>query len=77
MKKMHVMWFPIILWLGGVTCVIMQLFLQVKNIHDKNYGPYRWSTVSMTVGPGIVFLPFLASTIALSAYCTGELLNAK
>jgi hypothetical protein len=24
------------------------------------------------VGPGIVFLPFLASTIALNAYCTGE-----
>ncbi|KAF7770717.1 hypothetical protein Agabi119p4_6691 [Agaricus bisporus var. burnettii] len=47
----------------------------VKNIHDKNYGPYRWSTVSMTVGPGIVFLPFLASTIALSAYCTGLLIR--
>jgi hypothetical protein len=73
---MAVMWFPIFLWFGGIVCLAMQLFLQIKNIHDPNFGPYQWAKVNMNVGPGIVFLPFLASTIALNAYCTGEFINA-
>lgn len=66
------MWLPIFLWFGGIACVAMQIFLQVKNIENPNFGPYSWAKVHMQVGPGIVFLPFLASTIVLNAYCTGE-----
>jgi hypothetical protein len=50
----------------------MEIFLQVKNIQDPDFGPYKWAKVQMQVGPGIVFLPFLASTILINAYCTGE-----
>jgi hypothetical protein len=77
LKRASVMWFPFILWLGGIACVGMQTFLQIKNIHDPNFGPYRWSKVNMNVGPGIVVTPFLASTIVLNAYCTGEFLRCK
>jgi hypothetical protein len=71
------MWFPIFLWLSGVVCTALQLFLQVKNIHDPDFGPYDWATVNMSVGPGIVIIPFLASTIILNAYCTGEFADAE
>jgi hypothetical protein len=55
----------------------MQTFLQIKNLHDPNFGPYEWSKVDMDVGPGIVAVPFLASTIVLNAYCTGESVDRK
>ncbi|EKM84326.1 hypothetical protein AGABI1DRAFT_124647 [Agaricus bisporus var. burnettii JB137-S8] len=73
-RRMAVMWLPIFLWFGGIACVAMQIFLQVKNIENPNFGPYSWAKVHMQVGPGIVFLPFLASTIVLNAYCTGLLI---
>lgn len=71
-KQMWVMWFPIFLWLGGLVCTILQLFLQVAHTHNPNLSPYRWAAVNMTVGPGIALTPFWASTTALNAYCTGE-----
>lgn len=70
-----IMWFPIFLWLGGIVCTILQLFLLVAHIHNPSLGPYQWAAVNMTVGPGIVLVPFWASTIALNAYCTGKLRN--
>jgi hypothetical protein len=77
MKRVSVILFPSFLWLGGFACVIMQTFLQIKNLHDPNFGPYQWSKVDMNVGPGIVAVPFLASTIVLNAYCTGEFVECK
>lgn len=71
-RQMWIMWFPLSLWVGGIICTILQLYLQVVHIHNPNFGPYHWSTVNMSVGPGIVLTPFWASTIALNAYCTGE-----
>jgi hypothetical protein len=72
MSKMAVMWLPIILWFGSVACLVMEIFLEVKHIHDPDFGPYHWAKLIMNIGPGIVFLPLLASTIVLTAYCTGE-----
>lgn len=71
-KRMRSMWFPIFLWLSGVVCNAIELFLQVKSLHDPNYGPYKWASVNMKVGPGIAIIPFVASTILLNAYCTGK-----
>jgi hypothetical protein len=73
---MAVMWFPIFLWLSGIVCTVLQLFLQVKNIHEPSFGPYEWAKVIMHVGPGIAIIPFLASTILLNVYCTGEFSKA-
>jgi len=73
-RQMWIMWFPIFLWVGGIICTILQLYLQIVHIHNPNFGPYHWSTVNMSVGPGIVLTPFWASTIALNAYCTGILI---
>ncbi|XP_006453894.1 hypothetical protein AGABI2DRAFT_175644 [Agaricus bisporus var. bisporus H97] len=70
-RRMALMWLPVILFLGSVSCVAMQLFLMIKHIDNPDFGPYEWANVNMDVGPGIVFLPFLASTIVLNAYCTG------
>lgn len=61
------------MFLGGIVCTILQLFLQIVNIHNPNFGPYQWAAVNMTVGPGIVLTPFWASTATLNAYCTSEL----
>lgn len=66
------MWFPIFLWIGGVVCTILQLFLQLVHVHNRDFGPYQWAEVNMNVGPGIVLTPFWASTIVLNAYCTGK-----
>ncbi|KAF7783904.1 hypothetical protein Agabi119p4_69 [Agaricus bisporus var. burnettii] len=73
-RRMRTMWFAIFLWLSGIVTTALQLFLQVKNLHDPNFGPYRWAKVNMNVGPGIVAIPFVASTILLNAYCTGLLI---
>jgi len=69
-----VMIFPIILWLGGVVCAILQIFLQTVHMNNPNFGPYQWAAVNMNVGPGIALTPLWASTTALNAYCTGLLI---
>lgn len=71
-KQMWIVWFPIFLWVGGIVCTILQLFLQIVHIHNRDFGPYQWAAVNMDVGPGIVLTPFWASTIVLNAYCTGK-----
>jgi hypothetical protein len=72
------MWPPLILWLGDIACFAVCLILQVRNLHEPYLGPYKLSRVSsMSVGSGIVMVPFLASTIMLNAYCTGEYIGCK
>jgi hypothetical protein len=75
MKRMAVMWFPIFLWFGGIACMSLETFLQVKNIKDPNFKPFKWAKVEMQFDSGIVFLSFLASTIVINGYCTGELVE--
>lgn len=72
MKRWKLMWFPIALWFGCLTCVALQLVLMIENVHNPDFGPYRWATVNMTVGPGVALIPMLAMSILLNAYCTSE-----
>jgi hypothetical protein len=44
----------------------------IEEIHDPDFGPYRWATVNMAVGPGIALMPMLALSILLNIYCTSE-----
>ncbi len=70
-KKIQIIWFPIFLWVGGLICTVLEIFLQIVHIDDPDFGPYEWASVNMNVGPGIVLIPFWLSTIVLNAYCTG------
>ncbi|KAF9449516.1 hypothetical protein P691DRAFT_667356 [Macrolepiota fuliginosa MF-IS2] len=74
-KRLWIIWFPAFLWVGGIVCTILQTFLQVVHVHNQGFGPYHWASVNMAVGPGIVLLPFWASTVALNAYSTGLLIR--
>ncbi|KAF9450645.1 hypothetical protein P691DRAFT_809928 [Macrolepiota fuliginosa MF-IS2] len=67
--------FPCILWIGGVVCTGLQMYLQIAHLHNPNIGPYSWANVNMTLGPGIVLVPFWGSTTALNIYCTVVLIK--
>jgi hypothetical protein len=71
-KQMMLLCFPMFLWLGGLVCGILQVYLQAMHINDPDFGPYHWATVNMDVGPGIVLTPFWGSTTVLNTYCTSE-----
>ncbi|KAF9440496.1 hypothetical protein P691DRAFT_767684 [Macrolepiota fuliginosa MF-IS2] len=70
-RKLGIIYFPAFLWVSGIVCTVLQTYLQVKHIHDPNFGPYQWASVNMSVGPGIALIPFWGSTVVLNAYCTG------
>ncbi|KAF9451089.1 hypothetical protein P691DRAFT_663922 [Macrolepiota fuliginosa MF-IS2] len=65
---------PCFLWIGGLVCTALQMYLQIAHLHNPNIGPYRWANVNMTFGPGIVLIPFWGSTTLLNVYCTGVLI---
>lgn len=44
-------------------------------MHNPNLGPYIWAKVNMSIGPGIVLIPFWGSTTLLNIYCTFMLLR--
>jgi hypothetical protein len=69
------MWFPMILWVGGLVCAILQAYLQVMRLHNPDVGPYQWASVNMSVGSGIVLTPFWGSSIVLNGYCTSKPIN--
>lgn len=48
------------------------MYLQIAHRHNPNLGPYVWASVNMTIGPGIVLIPFWGSTTVLNMYCTSE-----
>ncbi|KAF9447168.1 hypothetical protein P691DRAFT_793765 [Macrolepiota fuliginosa MF-IS2] len=74
-RRLRVICFPVFLWAGGIVCTVLQAYLQVKHIHDPDFGPYQWASVNMSVGPGIVLIPFWGSTVILNAYSTGLLIR--
>lgn len=66
-RRLLLLVFPTILWLGGLVCTILQIFLQIT---PPLLGPDSWAHVNTTLGPGIVLTPFWGSTAVLNAYCT-------
>lgn len=66
---------PCLLWIGGVVCTGLQMYLQIAHLHNPNLGPYVWAKINMSVGPGIVLIPFWGSTSLLNIYCTFMLLR--
>ncbi|KAF9450648.1 hypothetical protein P691DRAFT_809931 [Macrolepiota fuliginosa MF-IS2] len=59
---------PISLWLGAFLCTILQIYLQAAHIKEPTIGPYSWASVTMTLGPGIVLIPFWICSILLNTY---------
>ncbi|KAF7784954.1 hypothetical protein Agabi119p4_1119 [Agaricus bisporus var. burnettii] len=75
MKRWKFVWFPTILWFGCLSCMVLQLFLMIENVHNPDFGPYKWATVNMVVGPGIALIPLLGLSIVLNVYCSGLLIR--
>ncbi len=73
-KNLWIIALPCFLWVGGVVCTGVQMYLQIAHLHNPFLGPYIWASVNMTVGPGIVLIPFWGSTTILNMYCTSKLL---
>ncbi|KAJ3569095.1 hypothetical protein NP233_g5280 [Leucocoprinus birnbaumii] len=67
-RRVAVILFPSFLWVGALVCTVLQIYLQVAHTHDPSIGPYSWASVNMTMGPGIVLVPFWISTVLLNAY---------
>ncbi|KAF9451091.1 hypothetical protein P691DRAFT_787881 [Macrolepiota fuliginosa MF-IS2] len=74
-NNMYIIAFPCFLWIGGLVCTALQMYLQIAHLHNPNIGPYRWADVNMTFGPGIVLIPFWGSTTLLNVYCTVVLIR--
>jgi uncharacterized membrane protein YhaH (DUF805 family) len=72
MKKWKFMWFPLFLWFSCLACMVLQIALMIENLHDPDFGPYRWADVNMVVGPGVALIPLLGSSIVLNVYCSSE-----
>jgi hypothetical protein len=45
---------------------VLQAYVQVAQVSKMNV----WLPVNMSVGPGIILIPFWASTIVLNIYAT-------
>lgn len=71
-QRIWILCFPVFLWVGGLVCTVLEIYLQVVHVHNPNFGPYQWASVNMNTGPGIVLIPFWLSTVVLNAYCTGK-----
>ncbi|KAJ3565658.1 hypothetical protein NP233_g7488 [Leucocoprinus birnbaumii] len=74
-KRRLIVLLPCFLWLSALLCTILQIYLQAVSIHNPNIGPYKWASVNMTFGPGIVLLPFWICTVLLNAYSTSALVR--
>jgi len=60
--------FPVLFWVGGFICTILQLYWQVvQTAHVADV----WTPVNMTIGPGTVLTPFWGCTIVVNIYATG------
>lgn len=60
------------MWIAALLCTILQIYLQVAHTNNPDIGPYKWASVNMSMGPGIVLVPFWISTVLLNAYVSGD-----
>jgi hypothetical protein len=68
-KSKRVIIFPVVMWIGGWICTVIQAYWQA--VQTGHFGTGHWEPVNMTVGPGIVLTPFWGTTLALNTYTTG------
>ncbi|KAF9442236.1 hypothetical protein P691DRAFT_681919, partial [Macrolepiota fuliginosa MF-IS2] len=73
-RRKRVVAFPMFMWFAAFLCAILQIYLQAGHMKNPSIGPYTWDSVNMTVGPGIVLLPFWIATVLLNAYASGALI---
>jgi hypothetical protein len=65
-KSTAIIAFPIFLWIGGFALTGLQAYVQIVQLS----GLKLWLPVNMSIGPGIILIPFWASTIVLNVYAT-------
>ncbi|KAF8993279.1 hypothetical protein BDQ17DRAFT_1331769 [Cyathus striatus] len=66
-KRKLVIIFPSIFWVGGLVCIILQVYWQIVQSADI---VTAWQPVNMSIGPGTVLTPFWSSTIVINIYTT-------
>lgn len=67
-KSKAIIAFPLLLWIGGFALTGLQAYIQIVQLSDLKL----WLPVNMSIGPGIILIPFWASTIVLNVYATCE-----
>ncbi|KAF9446594.1 hypothetical protein P691DRAFT_825444 [Macrolepiota fuliginosa MF-IS2] len=72
-RRVSVIVVPVFLWFAALLCNVLQIYLQTAHIKNPRIGPYSWGSASMTMGIGVVLIPFWVSTILLNGYVSGEL----
>ncbi|TFK32657.1 hypothetical protein BDQ12DRAFT_670882 [Crucibulum laeve] len=68
-RSRKVVIFPIVLWVGGLVCAIIQAYWQIV---QTQVIITAWEPVAMKVGPGTILTPFWGSTVALNIYTTAH-----
>ncbi|KXN92331.1 hypothetical protein AN958_08562 [Leucoagaricus sp. SymC.cos] len=74
-RSIAIIVFPAFMWISALLCTILQIYLQVAHTKDPRIGPYSWASVNMTMGPGIVLIPFWIATVMLNAYASVVLIR--
>lgn len=68
--------FPVILWLGGFTCTVLEIYYEIAHNFNPEVGTQVWKGVNTSLGPGFALIPFLASAVLLNCYSTCEFMIA-
>jgi hypothetical protein len=70
-KSTAIIAFPMFLWIGGFALTGLQAYVQIVQLS----GLKLWLPVNMSIGPGIILIPFWASTIVLNVYATSMIIR--
>jgi len=70
-KSTAIIAFPLFLWIGGFALTGLQAYVQIVQLS----GLKLWLPVNMSIGPGIILIPFWASTIVLNVYATSMIIR--
>lgn len=65
-KSTVIIAFPMLLWIGGFALTGLQAYVQIVQLSNLKI----WLPANMSIGPGIILIPFWASTIVLNLYAT-------
>ncbi|KAF5352619.1 hypothetical protein D9756_006195 [Leucocoprinus leucothites] len=74
-QSLAVIAFPVILWLGGLSCTVLEVYFKIAHTQNPEIGAQVWRGVNESIGPGLALIPFLALTAILNCYSTYMLMR--
>lgn len=63
-RRKAVLFFPAFLWVLGFICTILQVYWQIVESATQQ----KWKVVNMSIGPGMILIPFWATTLLINIY---------